>query len=196
MLGTIFGPSFAARFTLVSLLTVSYAGAVLINNNLLFSWTVDNVVYRHWIFVPAGLQLLYVMLFGWRGVLGIILGSAAVYLSYPLGLTLPNALFIASLDSLAVWASVEFYSMATGIRFPWTQLSWRSIPTLSFLSGGFSAVAVFVALLTAGIGAPKDALRDIALFSLGDFLGSWIFFAAVLLIRKQLKKARVSDDML
>jgi hypothetical protein len=184
----ILGSSFPARFTLVSLLTVAYAGAVLINNNLLFPWAADSV-YRHWIFLPAGLQLLFVMLFGWRGVLGLTFGAAAEYLSHPLGLNIPSALFVAGIDAISVWLGIEFYSVATGNRYPWAHISWKSVPVLSLVTAVLSAVGVFFAMMAAGIETSQHALRDIALFSLGDFVGASLFFVLVLLIRRELVKA-------
>lgn len=188
MFQAILGSSFAARFTLVSLLTAAYAGAILINNSLLFPWTPD-AVYRHWIFVPAGLQLLLVMLFGWRGVLGLTFGGAAEYLSQPVGLNIPSALFVAGVDAMSVWLGVEIYSAMTGNRYPWANLSWRSVPVLSLITGVASAIGVFLAMVAAQIESGSTPLRDMALFAIGDFIGAWIFFAVVLLIRRQLAKA-------
>lgn len=193
MFRTILGSSFAARFTLVSLLTVAYAGTVEINNNLIFPWAADTV-YRNWIFVPAGLQLLFVMLFGWRGVLGITFGGAAEYVGHlSLGLNVPASLFIAGSDALATWFSVELFSLVTGLRFPWTNLNWRQLPTLTALTAVVTAIALYLSLLVAGIEASQGALRDIALFILGDFLGAFVFFVVVLLIRKELFKAELEE---
>lgn len=192
MFQIILGSSFAARFTLVSLLTVAYAGAILINNHLLFPWAADTV-YRHWIFLPAGMQLLFVMLFGWRGVLGLTFGGAVEYLTQPLGLNIPSALFVAAIDAMSVWLGVELYSAITGNRYPWAHLSWRSVPILSLITGVASAIGVFLAMIAAKMESGSNPLRDIAFFSLGDFIGAWIFFAVVLLIRRQL--ARSGDSM-
>jgi hypothetical protein len=76
MTSPLFGTSAVSRGTLVVTIACLYAGAVVVNNNLLFPWLeFDN--FRNLLFLPAGLKLFLVMLFGWRAVAGIALGIAS-----------------------------------------------------------------------------------------------------------------------
>lgn len=76
----VLGDGPVARGVLVITIACLYAGAVSINNNLIFSW-LEFDDFRNLMFLPAGLKLFLVMLFGWRAVAGIAVGIAATALA-------------------------------------------------------------------------------------------------------------------
>lgn len=67
-----------ARATLIFAIACFYAGCVLLNNSLLFFWAQDGSTYRYWIYLPGGFRLVLIMLFGWRGLIGVTIAVAGI----------------------------------------------------------------------------------------------------------------------
>ena len=77
---SILGSSWIARAVLIVTLACLYTGAVEFNNQILFSGSQIGA-FRNWVFLPAGLKLLLLMLFGWRAALALSLSIATIVLS-------------------------------------------------------------------------------------------------------------------
>jgi len=108
MSNSILGTSPVARGTLVIMIACLYSGAVLLNNNLLFPWLeFDN--FRNLLFLPAGLKLFLVMLFGWRAVAGIGLGIAAVALGELPQMPLSSALLLGAAAGLSTQLGLRLW---------------------------------------------------------------------------------------
>ena len=186
MTSAILGRSWAARITLVAAIACLYAGAVNINNSLLFPWLeYDN--YRYLLFLPAGLKLFLVMLFGWRAVAGILIGVAAVSLNEIPDLTLLHALLLGTAASLSTQLTLTATARLLGIGYPWNQLNWGKLTVLALAVGCMDALAIHMTLLGLGLDNADNLLSDVLQGAFGRVAGAFVFLALSLHIRRRLQ---------
>lgn len=101
---------------------------------LLFS---DNV---NWIFLPAALRVLAVLLFGWRGSIGIFLGCLITYIP-DMGGTVANGLVLAVVSALAPLVAVGLTSQWLKVPADLKGLSFRQLSIMSLLGAASSALS-------------------------------------------------------
>lgn len=82
-------------------------------NVLLFS-SLEQSRWVHWIFLPAAVRVIALLLFGTRGAIGLALG-AFVTLA-PQDLTFPNALILPVSSALAPWIAIHIWKQVFRIR--------------------------------------------------------------------------------
>jgi len=186
MTSAILGPSWAARITLVATIACLYAGAVNINNSLLFPW-LEYDDFRYLLFLPAGLKLFLVMLFGWRAVAGILIGVAAVSLNEIPQLTLVQALLLGTAASFSTQLTLTATARLLGIGYPWTRLNWISLCVLAVAVGCMDALVIHLALLGFGLDNVDNILSDVLKGAFGRVAGTFIFLALALDIRRRIK---------
>ena len=161
---------------LISALT--WTAARIINNEILFKWT-EVADYRHWVFVPAGIKLVLVMLFGWRGALGVMLGLS-IYLPHTLPiLALPQVLLLAVSLAFAPLVAVHIFSRWTGLVRPWLGLEGYHLPGLVLLSAVLCALPFHGMLLAFGVEHWEDSASQMSIMVIGDFLGAGILMLLV-----------------
>lgn len=185
MKAAILGPSLAARLTLISAIACLYAGAVNINNSLLFPW-LEFDDFRYLLFLPEGLKLFLVMLFGWRAVVGVLLGVTAVSLNEIPNLTLVHALVLGTAAALSTKFTLEISARLLGIGYPWTQLKWHSLCALAIAVGCIDALAIHAALYSMHLDNADNLLSDLLKGAFGRIAGSFVFLALSLEIRRRL----------
>ena len=182
------GPTWASRLVLVLTVTCVYAGAILVNNELLFR-AVELDRYRYLIFLPAGLKLLLVMLFGWRGVMGVALGIACSTLSEFSDLSLAQGLLFGATLALSTQLALRACSVLLRVDFPWDHLTWSSLLILVMTVGVFDAVAFQVAMSGIGHGGPgSEALIDIASNAASRIVGGFLFICCAVQLRQYLRR--------
>jgi hypothetical protein len=133
----------------------------------------------HWIFLPAGLRLLFVLVFGVRGIAGIFLGSALVRMNAEQALTF-NILIE---SGISVVALLLIYQLALwrALDPSLSNLRWQSLLTLSV---GFGATSAFMHLLwLASTGVATSFLESFFAMLVGDVAGTvlLIYIAKVVL---------------
>ena len=190
----ILGANWTARAVLVIAIACLYAGASLLNNNLLFPWLeFDNL--RNLLFLPAGLKLFLVMLFSWRAVFGIALGIAAVALSEVPSMTMASALALGAAVALSTQLALQLISRLLRVGYPWTDLDWFSLSAIALTVGCADATTMQGALTllgheTSDNNFTADALQG----AFGRVAGTFIFLAVSLEIRRQLMNPQNRQD--
>ena len=185
MTPAVLGPSWAARLTVVAAIASLYAGAVNINNSLLFPW-LEYDDFSYLLFLPAGLKLFLVMLFGWRAVAGILLGVAAVSLNEIPALTLLPALTLGLTASMSTQLTLHACARLLGIGYPWTGLGWPSLSLLAVAVGCMDALTIHMTLYGLGLDNTDNLLSDVLQGAFGRVAGAFVFLALSLDIRRRL----------
>jgi len=180
----ILSTDWVARVSLVFCIACFYAGCVLINNNLLFFWAQDSS-YRYWIYLPAGVRLVLVMLFGWRGLIGLAIAVTAIGFSklVPEIERMDHAVLAAIVRAGSIWLAFEFYGRVTKIKSPWGALTWAHVPFLALFVSSFSAIAVTLLLIYLELETMEAFARNVTAWVLGDTVGTMIVLAVVIGLR-------------
>lgn len=181
-----------ARVALVFLVACFYAGLVLINNSLLFSWAGDDAAsYRYWIYPPAGVRLALILLLGWQGLLGYFIAMLALIASgvFPEFDSLEDALVVAAGRALSIWVALLAYGSITGVKTPWERLTSRHLPALALFVSVWSAVVACLLKVWLGVELLEDFARNVSLTVLGDTLGTIIVLAILIRLRKAYKRS-------
>ena len=164
-----------------------YCGAIEINNHLLFFWLEDSP-FRHWIYLPMGLKLFLIMLFGTRAFFGIALGIAVSMLSENLGISFIYTLAIGMTSTLSILFSVKIFSYLTGVAYPWVKLKFYHLPMLAIFSAALNSLVLYKIYRLVGLEDSFDWKNDILIEVTGRFLGAFFFIYFALLVRDLLKK--------
>ncbi len=181
-----------ARATLAFFVACFYAGVVIINNSLLFSWAVDSgVSYRYWIYPPAGVRLALILLLGWQGLLGYFIAVLALIASgvFPELDSLEYALVIGAGSTLSIWAALLIYGWITGVKTPWERLTSWHLPVLALFVSVLNAALVCLLKVSLGVELLEDLARNASLTVLGDTLGTIIVLAILIQLRKAYKRS-------
>lgn len=186
MTHAILGASWAARLTVIAAIACLYAGAVNINNSLLFPW-LEYDDFRYLLFLPAGLKLFLVMLFGWRAVAGIAIGVAAVSLNEIPNQTLLHAALLGAAASLSTQITLRICARLLGIGYPWAQLKWSSLCVLAIAVGCMDALTIHLVLFGLGLDSTDNMLSDVLKGAFGRVAGMFVFLALALDIRRRIK---------
>lgn len=182
----ILGDSWPARFLVTLSVACVYGGAILINNEILFP-ALEFDRYRYILFVPAGLKVLVMMLFGWRGVVGAALGRAAVTLNEFPGLPLLDGLLFGACVALAMWAGIVLATRLLHTAYPWHDLRWPHLLVIVGFACLFDAVAFNLALVWIGQEQLEAALAaDMAMGFAGRVIGAFAFMLLALDLKRRL----------
>lgn len=151
-------------------------------------WLFDRLAFSEhvsWIFLPAALRMIAVLLAGWVGALGIFLGSLATCV-YFLGLSDPTyVVIIAGISAFAPTAALLVCARFWGTKMNLAGLSAMHLLVLSTVSAGFTAImhnAYFMML-----GKVDAVVSSTGAMFVGDFIGTlivlygakWVLFALV-----------------
>ena len=161
-------------------------------NMLVFS-QLEHSSRAHWIFLPAALRVLWVLLFAEEGVLGLVLGA---YLTLPhdASSSLPYELLLSASSGLgpliAIWLCRRFFPIASnlaGLR------GWHVI-ALSIAGAGANSVLVNGCMAIAG--RWHGDLEQIATIFVGDLTGTAIvllFLSTALSFAARRNTGRLAD---
>ena len=137
---------------------------------------VNDLLFQHlayspgvsWIFLPSGLRLLLVLMFGGAGAIGVALGSFADGLGREAGLEVTVA--AAMISGLAPWLARWFCLKSLKIQSDLNALSARQLVQMAAIFSVFSAVlhqALYV-----GVGMSPTFAQGAAIMAIGDLLGT------------------------
>lgn len=145
-------------------------------HKLLFS------TYVTWIFLPSGLRLISVIIFGWLGVLGLFIGTFITY--YLNGFTLGNPFIVAIISAVNPYMAVLTSKFLLNIDDVFTELSAKKLLVISLISAAFNSFSHQLYLhLRDMAGFPSDAF----VMFYGDFFGELIVMYLMSIIIKYLK---------
>jgi len=162
----------SARTFLVQLSVVAglWVGLYVLND-----WLFDRLAFSEhvsWIFLPAALRMIAVLLAGWVGALGIFLGSLATCI-YFLGTSDPSyVVVIAVISALAPTAALLVRARFWGPQLNLTGLSATHLLALSTVAAGFTAIihnAYFMML-----GKVDAVASSMGAMFVGDLIGTLI----------------------
>jgi heme/copper-type cytochrome/quinol oxidase subunit 4 len=142
---------------------------------VLNDWLFDRLAFSEhvsWIFLPAALRMIAVLLAGWVGALGIFLGSLATCI-YFLGTSDPSyVVVIAVISALAPTAALLVCARFWGPQLNLTGLSATHLLALSTVAAGFTAIihnAYFMML-----GKVDAVASSMGAMFVGDLIGTLI----------------------
>ena len=185
MSAPLLGSSTLARSSLVLGIACMYAGAVLINNNLLFPW-LEFENFRSLLFLPAGLKLFLVMLLGWRAVLGIALGIMSVALAEFPQMSSLQGLLLGATAAISTQITLSLCARALRVGYPWTSLRWPALCVIALVVGFVDATVVQIAMAWLGYEDFKDFWTETLQGAFGRVVGTFVFLAVSLEVRRQL----------
>jgi hypothetical protein len=93
-----------------------------------------------WIFLPAALRVLAVLMFSWRGALGLFLGSWLTYMPH-MGGNVVNSLALCTVSALAPLVAVWFTGWCLKVRADLQGLNFRQLAILCCAGAFVSAFA-------------------------------------------------------
>lgn len=178
---TVFKPLAVPNLTVGTfLIQLSVVTGLWIGLYALNGWLFDRLAFSEhvsWIFLPAALRMIAVLLAGWVGALGIFVGSLLTCL-YFLGVKDPSyVVIIASLSALAPAAALLICARLWGRQPNLAGLSAMHLLVLSAVAAGFTAVmhnAYFVLL-----GSVDAVASSTSAMFVGDFVGTlMVLYAA------------------
>ncbi len=144
-----------------------------INEFLFRQWTYSPGV--NWIFLPSGLRLLLVLMFGGSGAIGVILGSLLVGLDGPLS---PEVVVAAAVISgLSPWIARWVCLRTMRIRSDLREINALRLLQMALVFAMVSAV--LHQTLYTGVGLSPGFLEASAVMAVGDLLGTLVVLYAV-----------------
>jgi len=138
-------------------------------NDVLFA-NLEHHRSAHWIFLPAGLRLLSILLLGSIGAIGIFLGSLLVAIS--MGQITPLGIIVESLISAGAPLLTYYVALRYGLSVNLKNLNAKSLFVLATLFAAASALMHSIWYATQGI-AESFATSFLAMF-VGNLLGTII----------------------
>ena len=181
----VLGDGPVARGVLVITIACLYAGAVSINNNLIFSW-LEFDDFRNLMFLPAGLKLFLVMLFGWRAVAGIAVGIAATALAEFPHVSMASALLLGGAAALSTQLALALMSRLLNVGFPWAEMSWPKLCAIALVVGCLDALTVQCAMAVLGYETFENFVSDTLQGAFGRVAGTFVFLSMALEVRRRL----------
>ena len=134
-------------------------------------WLFQALVYAegvNWVFLPSGLRLALVLIFGGAGAVGVILGSLMAGLDNPQSTEVTLA--AAVLSGLAPWLARWLCSKALWLRSDLSNLNTSQLLQMALVFAVISAVLHQTLYVSTGL---SDSLvKGTAVMALGDLLGT------------------------
>lgn len=183
----ILGPSWVARVVLIVVLACLYTGAVQLNNQILFAGSQIGS-FQNWIFLPAGLKLLLLMLFGWRAAIALSLSIATIVLSELRTIPISVSILIGLFGGLTPYFVFVILSKLLNLSYPWNGLKFKDIVTISVFIGVVEAFIQRVGLNFIGVETWDNLLKDSVLVAIGRILGTFLFLGLAIWIKGELDK--------
>lgn len=136
-------------------------------NELLFEW-LDHAHGVNWIFLPSGLRLTLVLVFGAYGALGVTLGTAWVGLSE--GQPLPETALAALASGLAPWIARWLSVRWLGLQEDLNNLNALLLLKMAVLFALLSAAMHQLVFLSLEVS--HDFLANTSVMAVGDLVGT------------------------
>lgn len=178
---------------LVGISAALWMASIYLNNEVLFQWT-EEEEFVHWVFVPAGIRILLVMLFGWRAALGMALGSVPSVLEVLPGAGTGMVAVTAVATGLMPWISVQLFSSRTGVRYPWHDLVWWHLPVVAALSAFTNSAMLNGQLILVGLEPPRELPVNLLAVMIGDLMGALVLLLATVSLVRLLRTRGAAPD--
>ena len=156
-------------------------------NMSLFSY-LKQTHYITWIFLPAGLRMVTILLFGEIAILGLFIGS--LLSGFILGIALPTAIVLSLISAINPFISVNLTKHFLKIDDLLSNLSAVQLITLSLTSALFSGVCHNIYFYFMHMS--KQPLVDTVGMFTGDFIGCLLLLYILSLTIKVIRKSVAS----
>lgn len=134
------------------------------------------------IYLPAGVRLLLVLVFGAWGAAGVALFNPLLFLTvFPTG-TAPEALVNSVISGLAPLATVRLFFLATGIQPSLENLRPMHMPMLALAVSLVTPVLFNLQFVAIGSEPVASFGRSVTAMALGDFTGCLLVIAVARLL--------------
>ena len=162
-------------------------------NDALFS-ELEHHRGAHWIFLPAGLRLLSILLLGSIGAFGIFLGSLLVALT--MGQSTPIGMIVESLISAGAPLLIYYLALRYGLSVNLKNLNAKSLFLLATVFAAASALMHSLWYATQGV-AESFAASFLAMF-VGNLLGTiiilYVIRVSLIFVDRQRKRSNNQNE--
>ena len=162
-------------------------------NDVLFS-NLEHHRGAHWIFLPAGLRLLGILLLGSSGAIGIFLGSLLVAIS--MGQATPLGIVVEPLISAGAPLLTYYLALRYGLSVNLKNLNAKSLLLLATLFAAASALMHSIWFATQGV-AESFSASFLAMF-VGNLLGTiivlYVIRAGLIMVGDRWKRSKKSTE--
>jgi integral membrane sensor domain MASE1 len=126
------------------------------------------------------------MLFGWRGLIGLVIAVTAIGFSKLVAEIdrIDYAFLAAIVRASSIWLALEVYGRVTNIKSPWDGLTWIPVPFLAVFVSVTTATAVSLLFVSFGIEQMDSFVRNVTAWVLGDTVGTVIVLVIVINLRQ------------
>lgn len=191
------GDRLLARVVLISFLGAFYAGAILLNNELLFPFAdVGGSVF--WFFFPEGIKFLLVMSLGVRGAAAVGLGRAAVTLNQYPDIDYLTGLTAGAVMALSTLAAMTIGTRLVGVSFPWREIKMQAMFAIAFtfaLTDAASKIFAEFYIIGNKVIQNADLSRLFAIEAVGRLAGIFVFLWLVNLIKGAIAEVRLDANL-
>lgn len=131
----------------------------------------------NWIFLPAALRLIAVLVLGWRGVLGLWLGTLATNTTVFDNIWVPESLGLAAVSALAPWLAVAMTRGKLELRPDLSGLDAVDLVALSVVCALWSALlhSAYLHWLGFDLAAAGSPVTMFVGNAVGTFLALYLF---------------------
>lgn len=133
----------------------------------------------HIIYFPAGIRLLAVLLFGWLGIFGILIGWIFCYF-FALEKTLLECIFLGLISGLTAYASLLVWKFIYRVDHSLVEITARQLFALVLISSGISAFVRFIYIYAQDLSTSFVTIFSVGF--IGDIFGTLILFYLIKLV--------------
>lgn len=181
------GDHWVSKVTLVLSCACLYAGFKLVSNELLVPW-LEFDRYRFLVYLPAGMKLVLIMVFGWLGTVGVALGVAAAALNEFQELHFVEGLAYGAASAASTMIGVKVGALLLRIEYPWTNLRAWSLVGLAVMVGALDALTVHASMVVLQLDTlDGDVAMDLIKAAFGRITGALLFIGVVVDFRRRLR---------
>lgn len=173
-----------ARAAIICILGVSIAWAVLFRLNMTAFSHFETSRFINWVFIPAGVRLISVLLFGVYGVIGLFFGALTT--SHLVGLDFNTAITVSLISAINPYLAINLTKYFLNVDSLMRGLKATQLLTISFFSALFNALSHNLYFY---VYMGKASLKDCVNMFFGDFIGSLIILFAFAFLIKWLRNS-------
>ncbi|NBV76543.1 MAG: hypothetical protein EBR59_11455 [Methylococcaceae bacterium] len=163
---------------------VAIAWVLLFKLNMVAFSYFETSKFINWVFIPAGVRLISVLLFGLYGVIGLFFGALAT--SYHVGIDTDTAIAVSLISVINPYLAINLTKYCLKIDELMQGLKAKQLLTISFFAALFNGLThnlYFHAHMGAG------SLADFMNMFIGDFIGSLIILYTFSFLIKWLRRS-------
>lgn len=166
-------------FNLLAILSIAVAFYIVRTFNIYSFSSLSLDSLTQWIYLPTGIRLLAVVIFGWLGVIGIVLGWIFCHI-FGNEKTLYECIFIGVISGLTALSALRIWQIAFNVDQLLSQFNLRLLISLVMVCSFISALVRFAYIYSTDSSA--SFLNIFTIGFVGDVLGSFIVLYCIKLM--------------